>query len=166
MNHPGDSARHDPVTLVRPGEPSGGDASPSSGLPPDLLGQAAERLRVLALLYATIFLLANVLPSLLLPAERARFLGDITQWGPSVVGISSALVVAVAVRHWRLTPIAALNVGPFFEVVSSYAIAAAELPPIHNDPFDRLLIAQARALRVPIRTADPQIARYDVETIW
>ena len=47
-----------------------------------------------------------------------------------------------------------------------HAIAAAELPPIHNDPFDRLLIAQARSLRVPILTADPQIARYDVETIW
>lgn len=47
-----------------------------------------------------------------------------------------------------------------------HCIAAAELPPIHNDPFDRLLIAQARALRVPILTADPQIARYDVETIW
>jgi PIN domain nuclease of toxin-antitoxin system len=47
-----------------------------------------------------------------------------------------------------------------------HAIAAAELPLLHNDPFDRLLIAQARALRVPILTADPQIARYDVETIW
>jgi PIN domain nuclease of toxin-antitoxin system len=47
-----------------------------------------------------------------------------------------------------------------------HAIAAAELPPIHGDPFDRLLIAQARALRVPILTADPHIARYDVETIW
>lgn len=47
-----------------------------------------------------------------------------------------------------------------------HGIAAAELPPIHTDPFDRLLIAQARLLRVPILTADPQIARYDVETIW
>jgi PIN domain nuclease of toxin-antitoxin system len=47
-----------------------------------------------------------------------------------------------------------------------HAIAAAELPLLHNDPFDRLLIAQARALRVPILTADPQIASYDVETIW
>lgn len=51
-------------------------------------------------------------------------------------------------------------------VAFEHAIAAADLPPIHNDPFDRLLIAQARALRVPILTADPQIARYDVETIW
>ena len=41
----------------------------------------------------------------------------------------------------------------------------AELPPHHRDPFDRLLIAQAVLERLPILTADPQIARYEVEVI-
>jgi PIN domain nuclease of toxin-antitoxin system len=63
----------------------------------------------------------------------------------------------VVTRDMRMEPI---------PVEFQHTIAAAELPPIHNDPFDRLLIAQARALHVPILTADPQIARYDVETIW
>lgn len=58
-----------------------------------------------------------------------------------------------------------LGVEPI-PVEFEHAIAAAELPPIHSDPFDRLLIAQARALRIPILTADQRIARYDVETIW
>ena len=62
-----------------------------------------------------------------------------------------------AVGAERMEPIA---------IEFEHAIAAAELPPIHNDPFDRLLIAQARALRVPILTADLKIARYDVATIW
>jgi PIN domain nuclease of toxin-antitoxin system len=43
-----------------------------------------------------------------------------------------------------------------------HALAVAELPPIHSDPFDRLLIAQARLLDVPLVTADDAIARYDV----
>jgi PIN domain nuclease of toxin-antitoxin system len=39
------------------------------------------------------------------------------------------------------------------------------LPPLHRDPFDRILIAQARAEGVPILTSDPQIAAYDVGRI-
>ena len=41
----------------------------------------------------------------------------------------------------------------------------SELPPLHRDPFDRLLVAQARARRLQIVTADAQVARYEVETL-
>ncbi|MFI5226913.1 MAG: type II toxin-antitoxin system VapC family toxin [Candidatus Limnocylindrales bacterium] len=47
-----------------------------------------------------------------------------------------------------------------------HALRVARLPPIHRDPFDRILIAQAQIEDLPILTADPVIARYDVETIW
>ena len=47
-----------------------------------------------------------------------------------------------------------------------HVLAAAVLPAIHRDPFDRLIVAQAQALGTPIITGDPIIARYDVETIW
>jgi len=46
-----------------------------------------------------------------------------------------------------------------------HALTAASLPRIHRDPFDRLLVAQAQREGIPILTADPVIARYDVETI-
>jgi PIN domain nuclease of toxin-antitoxin system len=42
----------------------------------------------------------------------------------------------------------------------------AELPLHHRDPFDRKLIAQAQQERVPILTADPKLAVYDVEIVW
>jgi PIN domain nuclease of toxin-antitoxin system len=45
------------------------------------------------------------------------------------------------------------------------ALAVSDLPPHHRDPFDRLLVAQAHALRLPIVTADRHIALYDVETL-
>jgi PIN domain nuclease of toxin-antitoxin system len=48
----------------------------------------------------------------------------------------------------------------------AHALRAAALPPIHRDPFDRLLIAQAQLEGVSIVTVDPIIARYDVATIW
>ena len=36
------------------------------------------------------------------------------------------------------------------------------LPPLHRDPFDRILIAQARAENMRILSADLQIQQYDV----
>jgi PIN domain nuclease of toxin-antitoxin system len=44
--------------------------------------------------------------------------------------------------------------------------ALADLPLHHRDPFDRLLIAQALAERVPIATADRSFAVYGVELLW
>jgi PIN domain nuclease of toxin-antitoxin system len=43
-----------------------------------------------------------------------------------------------------------------------HVLAVADLPEHHRDPFDRLLISQARAENLLLVTADAQIARYDV----
>lgn len=47
----------------------------------------------------------------------------------------------------------------------SHTLEVAQLPPLHRDPFDRLLVAQARVLGVPVVTADERLAAYDVESI-
>jgi PIN domain nuclease of toxin-antitoxin system len=41
-----------------------------------------------------------------------------------------------------------------------------DLPQHHRDPFDRLLIAQALAERIPIVTADRAFAPYGVGIVW
>jgi PIN domain nuclease of toxin-antitoxin system len=46
------------------------------------------------------------------------------------------------------------------------AVRAGLLPLHHGDPFDRLLVAQAQALNVPILSADEVLDRYDVKRIW
>jgi PIN domain nuclease of toxin-antitoxin system len=48
----------------------------------------------------------------------------------------------------------------------SHALHVASLPPIHDDPFDRLLVAQSQMENLPILTADSEIARYPVEILW
>ena len=40
------------------------------------------------------------------------------------------------------------------------------LPKIHNDPFDRLIICQSIVERIPILTHDGKIPLYSVETVW
>ena len=59
---------------------------------------------------------------------------------------------------------AATGVTPL-RVTYEHALAVAALPHHHSDPFDRLLIAQAAAERVPVMTDDGAFAAYDVDTI-
>jgi PIN domain nuclease of toxin-antitoxin system len=47
----------------------------------------------------------------------------------------------------------------------THALAVAALEPLHRDPFDRLLVAQAGLLDVTILTADPDVAQYPVNTL-
>ncbi len=47
-----------------------------------------------------------------------------------------------------------------------HVLRAGALPPIHRDPFARLLVAQAQLEGIPIITVDPAIGQYDDEDIW
>jgi PIN domain nuclease of toxin-antitoxin system len=51
-------------------------------------------------------------------------------------------------------------------VLHDHAVRVAELPPHHRDPFDRLLVAQCQAERLPLLSADRQFGPYQVEVIW
>ncbi|MBP9216973.1 MAG: type II toxin-antitoxin system VapC family toxin [Agitococcus sp.] len=46
-----------------------------------------------------------------------------------------------------------------------HAQQAAALPPIHQDPFDRMLIAQAQAEGLELITADTIIPKYGIRTV-
>lgn len=47
-----------------------------------------------------------------------------------------------------------------------HAVRAGLLPMHHRDPFDRLLVAQAQALNIPILSADQILDKYDIKRIW
>lgn len=51
-------------------------------------------------------------------------------------------------------------------VTAEHAWQVRHLPPLHRDPFDRLLIAQAQVEQLPIVTADPSFDSYDVTVVW
>ena len=48
----------------------------------------------------------------------------------------------------------------------SHALQVFNLPYIHQDPFDRLLVAQSQLEDLPILTADTLIPQYGVSIIW
>jgi PIN domain nuclease of toxin-antitoxin system len=47
----------------------------------------------------------------------------------------------------------------------AHAMAAGRLPPIHRDPFDRMLVAQARCEGLTLVTRDQHCQRYDVPVL-
>jgi PIN domain nuclease of toxin-antitoxin system len=55
---------------------------------------------------------------------------------------------------------------PFLAIDEHHAKLAGELPPLHRDPFDRMLVAQAMIEQLAIVTSDPQIPVYGVPTVW
>lgn len=50
-------------------------------------------------------------------------------------------------------------------VEHEHALEVASLPAHHRDPFDRLLIAQARLFEVPLATADSRLGKYELELL-
>lgn len=46
-------------------------------------------------------------------------------------------------------------------VSSQHAVSIDGLPPLHKDPFDRLLLAQALTEGITLLTSDAQLARFD-----
>ncbi|MBK7470200.1 MAG: type II toxin-antitoxin system VapC family toxin [Betaproteobacteria bacterium] len=60
-------------------------------------------------------------------------------------------------RLWRM-----LLVNGYTELAvnSEHAIAVNDLPPLHKDPFDRILVAQARVEGIVLLTVDKVVARY------
>jgi PIN domain nuclease of toxin-antitoxin system len=46
------------------------------------------------------------------------------------------------------------------------ALQVTRLPPLHRDPFDRMLISQAIAGGLAIVTPDPLVTQYLVRVIW
>jgi PIN domain nuclease of toxin-antitoxin system len=91
--------------------------------------------------------------------------------------VSAASSWEVAIKHalgrlplpdtperWMPERIRAIGARPI-AVEHDHALAAAGLPQIHRDPFDRLLVAQAVALDATLITADAALARCPARTL-
>jgi PIN domain nuclease of toxin-antitoxin system len=50
-------------------------------------------------------------------------------------------------------------------ITEEHALAVADLPMVHSDPFDRILIAQAQLESLTLVTSDREFAQYDVKCV-
>ncbi|MGI8737392.1 MAG: type II toxin-antitoxin system VapC family toxin [Candidatus Eremiobacter antarcticus] len=134
----------------------------------DLTVESEERSRVL--LDTHIFLWAAGAPERLSPAAR-----DAIQDPKNEVFVSAAVVWEVVIKHaagkLRLpsspityVPSAIAQLGFYhLPITHEHVLAIASLPNHHPDPFDRVMIAQARFEGMTLISADRRVARYAVQ---
>lgn len=109
---------------------------------------------------------------------------DGSQIGPAVreaIQSTDAPLFVSAVTAWELTDLAgrgrinpAINFAAIRDMLSLVVIdlpaelwrLAADLPNIHGDPVDRMLIAHAIHADLTLVTADRAMRRYPVKTLW
>jgi PIN domain nuclease of toxin-antitoxin system len=101
-------------------------------------------------------------------SQKAR---DLISAPKTTVWISAATIWEIAIKHslgrgdMSVSSQDALrhftNSGyRFLSVEAEHAVVIEELPPHHQDPFDRILVAQARAEPMRLMTHDPLVALY------
>lgn len=57
------------------------------------------------------------------------------------------------------------NIGSL-PILASHTLQVFNLPPLHRDPFDRIIVAQSQLEAIPVITGDSLIHDYGVSTIW
>jgi PIN domain nuclease of toxin-antitoxin system len=65
--------------------------------------------------------------------------------------------IALLINDLRLLPLS---------LTLQHALQVAELPLIHHDPFDRMLVAQALVEGIPILSRDAVLRGYSAPVIW
>ena len=93
--------------------------------------------------------------------SRSLFVSAVTIWE---IATKRSLNKLRAPDGWAGS-LQAIGLEPL-PVTALHAEAVEHLPWHHRDPFDRLLIAQARVEEMALVSADEQLSAYDVDVIW
>jgi PIN domain nuclease of toxin-antitoxin system len=67
--------------------------------------------------------------------------------------------------YWQHRVLPYVDIKPV-QVREEHVVELLLLPKLHKDPFDRMLIAQARVENMLFVTSDKQIQAYDVRAVW
>jgi PIN domain nuclease of toxin-antitoxin system len=101
-----------------------------------------------------------------LDADDAKlYTSDASTWEVCLKWLARKIVLPDPPRRW-LTEQAAIWQTERLPLELDHFYRTCELPPLHRDPFDRLLVAQAIARGLSIVTPDAAIRAYPVSVLW
>ncbi len=92
---------------------------------------------------------------------------SISAWEIAMLMRKERLLLSMDVETW-LETVAEIPGVRFYPVDNEIAVKSTELPgEFHKDPADRMIVALARQLSVPLITSDERIRVYrHVKTVW
>ena len=99
--------------------------------------------------------------------HKEIYISSISVWEVALLAAKKRLRLTLNVVDW----IARSEKLPFFQFIpvdNSIAITSTSLPePLHHDPADRIIIATAISLDIPVVTKDEKLLVYPhVQSIW
>ncbi len=110
------------------------------------------------------------------PEKLSQRASDICENAEVVLSVASVWEIAIKVqigrfvlptepRKWTQHQLEAAGIA-VLPIHMRHALRAGELPFVHRDPFDRLLVAQAVEEELAIVSGDAVLSGYPVEIIW
>ena len=71
-------------------------------------------------------------------------------------------------RRWEFfhEHMTALRIERVLPIEARHVFGLFDLPNLHRDPFDRLLVSQCRVDGIPLVASDRLLKRYDIEVLW
>lgn len=93
------------------------------------------------------------------------FLSAASAWEIAVKWSAGRLALPEEPRIWIPDRRGRNGIAPL-PVTEDSATCLARLPPLHKDPFDRMLVCQAICEGLAIVTPDPLIRQYPVRVVW
>lgn len=100
-----------------------------------------------------------------LQSGREAWLSSATVWELGIKTAIGRLALPVPLRE--LVRRAVVDGGlRVLDVTPEHALRASELPMIHKDPFDRMLIAQAMTERMLFASKDSEVEDHGVQLLW
>jgi PIN domain nuclease of toxin-antitoxin system len=109
------------------------------------------------------------------PERLSARAGRLVRAGENVVSVASYWEVVIKTQKgllsisdlatwWRRAT--ELTAARVLNIRASHITALAALPMLHKDPFDRILVAQAKAEGLALVTNDASIGAYPIRTVW
>lgn len=103
--------------------------------------------------------------ALIMAPENEIFLSVVSSWE---IAVKAALGrIALPQSPDRYVPLQrAKHSIEFLPLQEEAALHVGRLPPLHKDPFDRMLVCQAIVHGMAIVGPDPLLAQYQVRCLW
>jgi PIN domain nuclease of toxin-antitoxin system len=98
-------------------------------------------------------------------AQNEIYLSAASAWEIAIKAARGRLELPETPEHYVSKRMAYHHFLPL-PIQLSHALYVYNLPNLHPDPFDRLLIAQSLLEGIPLLTSDVEISRYEVDIIW
>jgi PIN domain nuclease of toxin-antitoxin system len=98
--------------------------------------------------------------------ERRLWVSSISAWEVALLVQRGRLTLRFPVREW-IARCESLHGLQFLPVDNAISVRSVELPGLHADPADRLIVASAEHLRATLVTKDERLRAYaGVDTRW